>query len=489
MSSRRRRHLGDTEAGRVRHKLAVLVVVVVVLAAAAAALLRYLPDDSTAPQAGSTPVLDQPPASGPGLRLPAASAPAVVLHGLDPNRPVVPATLRAVISPLASSPVLGKHVGFVVARLGAERPLVQTGRPDTVTPASTLKLLTVTTALETIGPGHRFATSVVRGRTPGQVVLVGGGDPLLTDRRPAPAGVAMYPQQATLQQLAARTADRLKRDGRRTVTLRYDDSLFTGPAVNQHWEPGYIPESVVSPITALWVDEGRAVRGLAQRVTDPSAEAARRFAGLLDARGIEVQGTPTQGKATPGGATLAVVRSAPLAEIVQHVLELSDNEGAEVLLRQAALATGRPGSFTGGVKAVRATLADLGIDLTDARLVDGSGLARGDLLPVGVLVEVLQVAAEAGHGQLRPVESTLPVAGFSGSLVYRFVDDAPDGLGMVRAKTGTLTAVHALAGVAVTRDGRGLVFAVVADQVPVRKTLDARAQLDRIAAALAGCGC
>ncbi len=87
--------------------------------------------------------------------------------------------------------------------------------------------------------------------------------------------------------------------------------------------------------------------------------------------------------------------------------------------------------------------------------------------------------------------STLPVAGFTGSLAYRFVDDAPAGLGLVRAKTGTLTeaGVHGLAGIVVTRRGTPLVFAAVADQVPLRKTLDARAQLDKLAARLTTCAC
>ena len=97
---------------------------------------------------------------------------------------------------------------------------------------------------------------------------------------------------------------------------------------------------------------------------------------------------------------------------------------------------------------------------------------------------MLQTAASPDHPDLRTVVSTLPVAGFTGSLAYRFVDDARAGLGVVRAKTGTLTGVHGLAGLVVDRAGVPLVFAAVADQVPVPKTLAARAQLDRIAAAL-----
>ena len=84
--------------------------------------------------------------------------------------------------------------------------------------------------------------------------------------------------------------------------------------------------------------------------------------------------------------------------------------------------------------------------------------------------------------------STLPVAGFSGSLDYRFVT-GPAGLGRVRAKTGTLTGVHGLAGKSPRSSGHVLTFAAIADEVPVPRTLAARAQLDRIAAALASCRC
>jgi D-alanyl-D-alanine carboxypeptidase/D-alanyl-D-alanine-endopeptidase (penicillin-binding protein 4) len=352
-----------------------------------------------------------------------------------------------------------------------------------------MKLLTTTTALDLLGPDHRFETTVKQGSDRRHIVLVGGGDPLLTDRRPSAAEAATeYPPPATLQQLAALTARALKREGVRSVSVGYDGSLFTGPAVNPQWEPGYIPEFVVSPISSLWVDEGRAVPGLSARVADPAREAGVRFAALLSQQGVDVDPGVRPVIAPRHAATLAGVESAPLAEIVQHIIELSDNEGAEVLLRQAALAAGRPGSAAAGVEVVRRTLARLGVDLGDAVIHDGSGLSRHDRLPVPVLIAVLQTDADSEHSDLRPVVTSLPVAGFSGSLDYRFVD-APSGLGLVAAKTGTLTGVHALAGMVSTRSGAVLVFAAVADRVPVPKTFAARAQLDRIGAVLAGCGC
>ena len=80
-------------------------------------------------------------------------------------------------------------------------------------------------------------------------------------------------------------------------------------------------------------------------------------------------------------APIAEVSSAPLVQIVQHILEVSDNEGAEVLLRQVAIARGHAGSSVAGVAAVRATLAGLGLDLRGLRLYDGSGLSREDVVP------------------------------------------------------------------------------------------------------------
>ncbi len=470
------------------HKVGAAVMVLA-LAGGAAAYLGLIPSLSSPPSPPTEVV--GPPASGPGLSLQAPPAAAEVLTAAKG-----PAATTAGIEALIADAVddrsqLGRHVGMAVARLGERKLAWQHGGPDLVTPASTLKLLTTTAALEELGPDHTFSTTVVRGRNPRSLVLVGGGDPLLTDKVQVPTeGVtSTYPRPASLQQLARKTAVQLGKDGVAKVRLGYDVSLFSGPEVNPAWEPSYIPESIVSPISALWVDEGRQVAGYAQRVADPAEEAADRFAALLSKRGVQVVGEPTQTRARAQAPQVAAVTSPTLAQIVQHVIELSDNEGAEVLLRHVALSQDRPGSFAAGVTAVEATLDGLGVDLSRASLDDGSGLARTNELPVAALIQVLQLAASDAHPELRTVVSTLPVAGFSGSLGYRFALDAPAGLGAVRAKTGTLMGVHGLAGLVHTADGAVLVFAAVADRVPVIKTLDARDQLDRIAALLATCGC
>jgi D-alanyl-D-alanine carboxypeptidase/D-alanyl-D-alanine-endopeptidase (penicillin-binding protein 4) len=463
-------------------------VVVVAVAAAVGVVLvarQTAPGDDTAgvpPSTGTSDpgagVVDAPePPEPPAALAPASGAPTVTA-----------AVLRARLLPLLTAKRLGpSRLGYAFATLDGAKPLLISGGDALVTPASTMKLLTTATALEQLGPDARFDTTVVRSPRTRRLVLVGGGDPLLTDLTRSPSGLDDYPAEASLQQLAARTARAIP-PGMHSVTLSYDDSLFAGPAVSPQWEPTYVQESIVSPIAALWVNEGRQKAGLALRSADPSLAAARRFAVLLRKRGVVVTGPIVPETAPASARDVASVSSAPLSAIVEHTIDLSDNEAAEVLLRQAAIAAGRPGSFDGGVATVRATLGSLGVDLDGARIYDGSGLSRADRLPVWSLVEVLQAAARADQPELRPVVSGLPVAGFDGSLAYRFAT-APAAYGVVRAKTGTLTeaGVHGLAGIAVTSDGEPIVFATVANGVPIPRTLAVRAQLDRIAAALATC--
>ena len=139
-----------------------------------------------------------------------------------------------------------------------------------------------------------------------------------------------------MRTLAAQTAAALQQQGRTSVQLGYDDSLFSEPSFNPAWPAHYLPEHVVSRVTALWVDEGRPSVG-SGRVDDPSLYAAQTFAAALAAHGITVVGVPTHGVAS-GGRELASVQSAPLREIVARVLEVSDNEGAEVLSHQVGKA-------------------------------------------------------------------------------------------------------------------------------------------------------
>jgi len=427
-----------------------------------------------------TPAAIPPPE---GVRLPPAAPARPVLDAAGQAAAPTPRQLRSHLGDTLRDDDFGRHLGVLVEPLGAGRDLLRVGGHDAFIPASSMKLLTTTTALQLLGPEHRFETTVVRGQNRRSVVLVGGGDPLLT-QKPVPDA---YPEPATLRELARRTADRLEADGVRRVRLGYDASLFSGPAASPEWERDYVSGDVVSPISALWVDEGREEPLLTSRSDDPAQAAAEAFAEELERAGITVRGSPDPASAPARSRELARVPSPTLAQIVEYVIENSDNEGAEVLLRHAGLASGRQGSFDGGAAAVRATLSRLGVDMGKVDMYDGSGLSRQDRVTLDTLVQTLQVAAKPSNPDLRPVVAGLPVAGFNGSLAYRFVTFGSEGRGLVRAKTGTLTNVHALAGVTVDRDGAPLAFAAVADHVRLIDTLDARAALDALTADIATC--
>src|SRR5664280_3915170 len=119
-----------------------------------------------------------------------------------------------------------------------------------------------------------------------------------------------------------------------------------------------------------------------------------------------------------------------------------------------------------------------------------SGLSRDDRLAPSTVVRLLVLAAAPDHPELRPLLTGLPVAGFAGTLADRFrTGPSAPAAGVVRAKTGTLEDVSALAGVVVDADGRLLAFNITADAVPVGRVSPAEAALDRTAAVLAGCGC
>ncbi|MGH3424959.1 MAG: D-alanyl-D-alanine carboxypeptidase/D-alanyl-D-alanine endopeptidase, partial [Nocardioidaceae bacterium] len=265
-----------------------------------------------------------------------------------------------------------------------------------------------------------------------------------------------------------------------------DDSLFTGPAVNPHWEDDYISDDVTTPVSALWVDEGVSA-DTGRRSRRPARDATDAFAHALEKRGVTVRGK-TRRDTHAQNETVARVRSAPLEQIVQSLLERSDNDAAEVVLRHAAIAAGEPASFAGGVDAVRQTLTAMGIPWQGNKMFDGSGLARGDKVTLASLLGVLQQAA--ARDETGGLLDDLPVAGFSGSLAGRFTGPGTDpGLGVVRAKTGTLSGVHSLAGVTVDADGTVLAFVLMTDKVRLPDTLDARATLDRVAATLTACAC
>lgn len=361
---------------------------------------------------------------------------------------------------------------------GSEQTLYDKQGSRALIPASTVKILTAAAALEVLGPNTRLVTRTAR--QDNTVYLIGGGDATL----PRALKTDSLPKgPASLRRLARDTATAL--GTRNRIDLVFDDSLFTGRLLGPGWPKGFPAAGVAAPVTALMIDQGRRTPTSRARVNDPSKKAAQVFANLLEKRGVQINRV-SRGVAPAGAGEVARVESATITEIVKETLTESDNDVAEALGHLVGKELLDDASFAGGAQATKQILADAGIDTSSMELVDASGLSgRNKVAPVviaDVLVDVVRGERWA------PIVQGLAVAGVTGTLADRFATKSTrPGRGVVRAKTGTLTGVGALAGTVVDDDGRPLVFVVMGNNV--RSAAQARDTMDRIASRLAECGC
>jgi serine-type D-Ala-D-Ala carboxypeptidase/endopeptidase (penicillin-binding protein 4) len=413
-------------------------------------------------------------------RLPDVEPAAPVLAALSSQAPAPDATVLAgELAPLLASPALGAGVEAQVVDVASGEVLFDQNGDAPSTPASTAKLLTAVAALTTLGPDATLQTTVVAGSTPGEVVLVGGGDPTLSRTVPS----LTYPGAPTVADLAAQVRNSLPA-GTQVTRVVVDNSLFEGPLTASGWGPGDAPSTYAAPVTATAVDGARVEPSELQRSAAPGTDAGSALAVALGAP----DATVVLGDAPQGAQTLGTVRSAPVARLVEQALSQSDNLLTESLARHVALAGGQPATFDGAAEAVTDAVSGIGLDVTGLSLADGSGLSATDRVPVALLADLLTGAADGTLADASAVLSGLPVAGYDGTLAERGDEDPATAPGSVRAKTGTLLGVHGLAGTVVTAEGRLLVFAVLADGAPA-DGLAAEAALDDVASALAACGC
>jgi D-alanyl-D-alanine carboxypeptidase/D-alanyl-D-alanine-endopeptidase (penicillin-binding protein 4) len=333
-------------------------------------------------------------------------------------------------------------------------------------PASTVKLLTAATALETFGPDARFTTRAMTGATARRVVLVGGGDPSLT--------------RAHLRRLARVTAADVLAKGLRKVRVDVDDSLFPAPTRAVGWSRSTMIRDV-SAVRALVVDQ--------HRRWDTSIDAGNVFATLLKRQGVKVAAVTR--RARPATSTvIAQVTGDDLATQVAYMLRTSDNDVAEVLHRMVAVQNGLPATWQGAAEAQVAVLARLGVTIRPGSVHDGSGLSRSDRLTPAEVVAVLATAYGPAHPNLASLQTgSLAVAGLTGTLgpTYKRYRTGPTrcAQGLIEAKTGSLSGVIALSGRAVGADGRVKLFSFLLNRVP--STLTTRRAVDKLATTVTGC--
>jgi serine-type D-Ala-D-Ala carboxypeptidase/endopeptidase (penicillin-binding protein 4) len=408
-------------------------------------------------------------AAGPPTVRPASTPPASPAPPTS-NLPGLTAALRG---PLAD-PGFAGPAGVEVRDLRTGSLLF--GRQQLVpqSPASTAKLLTAAAVLTQLGPNTRLETRAYAAG--GQIYVVGGGDPTLTTRAagPVPLTHGQLAEPARLGDLARQ----IKAAGVAEADAVVGDAgLFSGPSLAAGWPPYYL-QSQIAPVSALTVQE--------RRTATPSLTATNALRDALTSVGVRT-GSAKLGRLPAGARLVGHVSSPPVSALVEHMLGESDNDLAEALGRLVAAANGRPTDFTGAAGAVTAGLERLGLPLSGVQMHDTSGLSTADRVPPDLLVAILRMAADPGHPELRSILTGLPVAGRTGTLATRYrTPRTRDGAGVVRAKSGRLLGINALAGVVRTRDGQQLVFAL---RAPTAGFSAGEQAMDGVASALARCGC
>ncbi len=398
-----------------------------------------------------------------------APAPAV------PSEPELAATrvvrLATLLDHRRVDPRLGSNVSYLVtdARTGAVLAQRHAGKP--MQPASNMKIVTAVTAIAALGADRRLRTRVVAlpssdGRR--HVAVVGVGDSLLS--------------RSGVTALARRTARELGKGTR--IVVHPDASLFPHTTL----APGWIPQLLGSSVGHV-----RSLGMVGDRSRAPAKNVVRVFASALRAQGLAA----TTGPQRTTGAGARVLAQAPghtIGDAVGTMLRVSDSSIAEVLFRLVALSQGKPGTWAGGRQAAAMVLESLGIDASDARLVDGSGLSKEDRITPRLLVRTLQVARFEQPQRFAAIfrSQAMPVAGRSGTLTtaYGRYSTAPSrcARGRVQAKTGTIFQTISLSGIAATAGGGDRVFSIIVNERPSRyDRLATRRAVDGLAATITGC--
>ncbi len=282
---------------------------------------------------------DEPAAATPAATAsPAASSPL-----LSPRR--IPYVFTDAAARVALANTLAAYVGKYNACVAVDdpgapgAPVAAVQADHAFAPASTLKLVTGAAALSVLGPDHTFVTRA-KLTDDGNLFLVGGGDPVLTTPQNEQRIRNSARTRADVITPLASLADAIVASGVKSVpAIVADDSRQDDLRFLPQWKSNYTAD--IGPLGALTVDDG--IAG-GKRVTDPALNAGAQLQALLAARGVTVGGV-VRGKAPADARDVGSVTSPPLSDIVASMLTSSDNQTAEMLVREvglAAVATDRP---------------------------------------------------------------------------------------------------------------------------------------------------
>jgi serine-type D-Ala-D-Ala carboxypeptidase/endopeptidase (penicillin-binding protein 4) len=370
----------------------------------------------------------------------------------------------------------GRHSGAYVVNLSTgERVFAwRAGVPRIL--ASNTKLFTSAAALARFGTEGTLGTTVLgegeldlEGVWRGDLYLRGGGDPTFGSSRFTDRA---YGEGATVEQLAGLVDEA----GVQRVTGRVygdeslHDSLRGGP------DSGFGVSIWVGPLSALSFNRGLATESGRGWQSSPPAFAAARLDAALERRGIRVRLKPRAGTAPVGTTELASVESPPMQTLVRLMNKPSDNFFAEVLTKDLAMQAKGLGTTTAGARLAAGFARRLG---ARARLVDGSGLSRGNRASPHRVVRLL--AAMSTRPEYDVFVDSLPVAGRDGTLQSRMRRSLARS--RCRGKTGTLSNVSALSGYCEVLNGDTYAYSILMNGV---YPSGARVLQDRMLHAIAG---
>jgi serine-type D-Ala-D-Ala carboxypeptidase/endopeptidase (penicillin-binding protein 4) len=417
--------------------------------------------------------------------------------GQTPARPAAPAALApAVIADLERwAQARGIELGASLVELSSGREIAGSAAQKALNPASSQKILTIAAALDRLGPGFRFTSSLhglQSGDSVDQLVLRSDGNPELSssdllflvarlvafgvrrvrgdvlvdqsafdadweppayEQRPddwaayrAPvSAVAVDGNAVTLNVRATAEAARALVWLEPAGVGRVDGSIVTLPAGHRE-NVGLTIVPNTSPVLARvsgGIPSSRGGLSYARRLPAPALAPAHVLCALLERAGITVAGRAALG-GSGVAAELARVESRPLAQIVHALGKRSDNFTAEMLLKALGRpAKSAPGTSSAGASAIEGYLRARAAWTPGTRVLNGSGLYDANRVSAFTLTRVLQLA----HSDPRigpELTASLAVGGVDGTLLKRFTNESATR--RVRAKTGTLSSVITLAG-------------------------------------------
>lgn len=450
-----------------------------------------------------------------------------------PAMALCPAELPAALDAIAAQPALtGGRLGVQVETLSGEAVVSREGDRFFV-PASTLKLLTSAAVLTELGPEYTLQTSVLRNLNvdgTSELVVVGGGDPSF-----AQANLDALADQLVLRNIGP--INRLYGDESAfpgeivNPNWEWEDvQAGYGAPVNSlilnENEIGLslVPQGIGEPLQVIWDepsqgngwtienysttvaagasefvsvgrDLGRPVlRVWGQLIAGSAPETAaiaepnpgqaflNRLQRALERRGIDVQ--QTQLAPPPTGddwQLLFTIESPQLADLLIPTNQNSNNLYAEALLKTLGRGQINATDATeAGIAIARQTLQTLGVDLSGMVMVDGSGLARKNLITPEAMVDVLQAMARSPHADT--YRNSLAIAGVSGTLRNRLRDTPA--AGRLYGKSGAISRNFALAGYLEPSTYEPLAFNIVINNINARGSV-ARPIIDEIVLQLA----